>query len=227
MNTHLPRRKLMKRVETILQSADFNGAMEELRGLQVMGAINALIGRLSHADEQLRQRSIAACGVLISELADRNMETARVVLRRLLWNLTEESGNCAWGAPELIGETLANHEQLAVEFSPVLISFIMPEGNCLEYEPLLRGAVWGVTRLALVKPDLAVEAEPYLASLMSADDEGIARLACAALALIGSEEVRNIERFAGDSPVFAYYRNGELIRLSMNELVNRNRTEIE
>ena len=44
---------------------------------------------------------------VVSRLADSDMEAARVIMRRLMWNLNDESGGIGWGSPEAMGEILA------------------------------------------------------------------------------------------------------------------------
>jgi len=52
-------------------------------------------------------------GRVVSSLAEKDMESARVVMRRLMWNLNEESGGIGWGCPEAMGETMARSAPLA------------------------------------------------------------------------------------------------------------------
>jgi len=40
-------------------------------------------------------------------------------MRRLMWNLNDESGGIGWGNPEAMGEILACHEALANEYAPI------------------------------------------------------------------------------------------------------------
>jgi hypothetical protein len=62
------------------------------------------------------------------------MESARVIIRRLIWNLNDESGGIGWGSPEAMGEIMAGHDRLAEEYHNILISYIMPDGNYIEHE---------------------------------------------------------------------------------------------
>jgi len=101
-------------------------------------------------------------GAVVANLAEQDMESARVIMRRLMWSLNDESGGIGWGAPEAMGEIIASHDGLAKEYVSVLISYVWKEGNFLEYEPLQRGAVWGVGRVAQVRPELAQDAGPHL-----------------------------------------------------------------
>ncbi|NQU05806.1 MAG: HEAT repeat domain-containing protein [Calditrichaeota bacterium] len=102
-------------------------------------------------------------------------------MRRQIWNLTEESGGCPLGSPELMAEAMAKHRGLADEYADILVSYIIPEGNFLEFIPLQRGAVWGIGRLAEVYPELVRDAVPHLNELMKSDDDSARELACLAL----------------------------------------------
>ncbi len=76
----------------------------------------------------------------MANFAEEDMESARVIMRRLMWSLNDESGGIGWGSPEAMGEIIASHDGLAKEYAHVLISYVWEEGNFLEYEPLQRGA---------------------------------------------------------------------------------------
>jgi hypothetical protein len=121
-----------------------------------------------------------------ARLAIDNMEEARVVVRTLMWNLTEECGTIGWGMPEAFGEILAQHAGLAKEFAHVLVSYIREDGNYLEFEPLQRGAVWGIARLAEAHPNLVrdLDATRYLKPLLNCENEDIRREVDRALELM-------------------------------------------
>ena len=70
-------------------------------------------------------------GAVVEKLAWEDMEGARVIMRRLMWSLNEESGGIGWGAPEAMAEIMARHLELAREYSHMLISYMDYEGNFL------------------------------------------------------------------------------------------------
>lgn len=170
------RRSLRKHIADLLDSPVIE-RLEAFRELPRSSAINALLGFLAHPEPGIKLRAVKAAGRLIADLAEENLEAGRVMIRRQLWNLTEESGACAFGAPELIGETLANSPPLAREFAPSLISLIMEEGNFLDFPPLLKGALWGIERLAEAQPELTKPALPYLRLLAEHPDLEIRAIA--------------------------------------------------
>ncbi|HID31456.1 MAG TPA: HEAT repeat domain-containing protein, partial [Desulfobacterales bacterium] len=116
-------------------------------------------------------------GAVVANLAEKDMESARVVMRRLMWSLNDESGGIGWGAPEAMGEIIASHEGLAKEYVSVLISYVREDGNFLEYEALQRGAIWGVGRVAQARPELVQNAVPHLVLFLESPDAAVRGLA--------------------------------------------------
>ena len=92
----------------------------------------------------MKFRSIAAMGALGARVGQRNMEKARIILRRIMWNLNDESGGIGWGSPEAMGEILCQSPELALEFKSILFSYLDTGGNYIEHEALQRGVLWGV-----------------------------------------------------------------------------------
>ncbi|MDP8228874.1 MAG: hypothetical protein P9M15_05420 [Candidatus Electryoneaceae bacterium] len=178
------RRNLKRIIVECLKTSDWNQAFRRIQRLPLRTTINVLLAHITHPNNRIKSRAATAIGILTAQLADQDMESARIIVRRLIWNLTEESGNCIWGAPETIGEILANHPQLAQEYCNILISFIIPDGNYLEYEPQQLSAVIGIRRLAQDYPDLMRDAIPYLTALLNSDDKNIKNAAEEALLLI-------------------------------------------
>ncbi len=119
-----------------------------LQKLPARQAVNPLISFLCSTDDTLKWRAITAIGMLVSSLADADVESARVIMRRLMWHLNDESGGIGWGVPEAMGEIMARNARLAREFQHILISYARPDGNFLEHPTLQRGVLWGIGRLA-------------------------------------------------------------------------------
>jgi hypothetical protein len=149
------RRRTLQReaLQGLLRSGDVDRALDELRQLPGRRFVHPLLSALC-GDEKIRWHAVTAMGVLVADLASRDLESARVVMRTLMWNLTEECGGIAWGVPEAMGEIMARHETLAREYVHVLVSYMREDGNFLEYEPLQRGLIWSIGRLAQVETEL-------------------------------------------------------------------------
>lgn len=129
-------------------------------------------------------RAISGMGTIVPALARARMEDARVVLRRLMWHMNEESGNIGWGIAESMGEILGHSPPLASEFSRVMFSYILDSGrddNYVDHPPLLRGCFWGAGRLAQLRPDLAGDVPPRLVAGLGHEDVPVQGQAALAL----------------------------------------------
>jgi hypothetical protein len=80
------------------------------------------------------------------------MEKARILMRRIMWNLNDESGGIGWGSPEAMGEILSKSPELAGEFKSILFSYLDPKGNFIEHEALQRGVLWGIGTYVKASP---------------------------------------------------------------------------
>ena len=104
-------------------------------------------------------------GEVVSRMAKSNLESARTVMRRLLWSLNEESGWIGWGSAEALGEIMARNETLAQEYHNLLISFVREgNNNYLLYDKLRDEVVLGLRRLSQVHPKLVQEVQHLLAN---------------------------------------------------------------
>lgn len=129
-------------------------------------------------------------GRIVTCLADEDMESARVIVRRLMWNLNDESGGIGWGSPEAMGEILASHEGLAREYAPILISYAREDGNFQENEIMQRGVLWGIGRLASVFPTLTGEASPYIIAFLDSSDASVRAHAAWVCGMLGDAGAR-------------------------------------
>ncbi len=137
-------RKTKHKVGKILLESHKKTAMGLLAQIPDEQLVGPLFSHFYHTDELIKFRSIAAMGALVSRMGQKNMEKARIVLRRIMWNLNDESGGIGWGSPEAMGEICCQSPKLAQEFKSILFSYLDPKGNFLEHEALQRGVLWGI-----------------------------------------------------------------------------------
>ena len=133
-------------------------------------------------------RAAAALGACVAAMAQETPEEARIVMRRFLWHMNEESGNLGWGVPQSMAETLARSALLAGEFSRVLLSYIQDTGhedNFVEYAPLRRSCYWAVGRLLQARPEFAASALPLLRAGLRDEDVPCRGMAAWGFAQIG------------------------------------------
>jgi hypothetical protein len=135
---------LKQYLQTRMQAENFNDTLLAILDLPARKVVNPLISFFCSRDAILRWRSVSALGAVVARLADENRESARVVMRRLMWSLNDESGGIGWGAPEAMGEITARHAGMAGEYGHILLSYLAEDGNYLEHEVLQRGGPVGV-----------------------------------------------------------------------------------
>lgn len=207
---------IRQRVHAVLEGGDLEGGIAELCSLPRQKVINALYPLL-YRDDEMRWRGVTAMGAVVAHVAGPDMEAARVMMRRFMWSLNDESGGIGWGAPECMAEAMARSGPLAEEYAHILVSYLSE----LEYAPLLRGAVWGVGRLAQVRPHLARAAAPELAHLLDSPDAGVRGLAAWAFGLPGMDALAagvRLEHLLEDDSQITLYLEGALRTRRVGEL---------
>jgi hypothetical protein len=181
-------RAIKRRVLDLLKSRDFDDALDELYRLPASRVISPLFSFLYNSDEEIKWAAVSAMGAVVAKVADEDLEAARIIMRRLMWNLNDESGGIGWGSPEVMGEILANHQKLATEFVHMLLSYTRTDGNFLENERLQRGLLWGIGRLSQSRPELVKHAIPYLIPYLTSQDASVRGIAAWVMGLLDAEE---------------------------------------
>lgn len=165
-------RSLKSDLRTRLESPDWRRELDAITALPGKETVGPLMSFLLLGGA-VKWRAAVALGLCVAGLADAHREDARVVVRRLMWHMNEESGNIGWGIPEAMAETLASHRGLAEEYHRILISYVRDtekDNNFCDHAPLRRSCYWAVGRLAQAWPDLARDAwDPLLAGLHDED----------------------------------------------------------
>lgn len=218
-------RSLKREIRAALVQADWEqcfASFHELPERQVTGPLLAL--RLDR-DELVRWRAVVALGRVVARLATSSMESARVLMRTLMWYLNEESGNLGWGIPEAMAEAMAQNAKLSAEYHTILSSYIYCEGDCdgnfLDHPELRRGVFWGLGRLASVRPDAVRQAERFLVAALHEQDAPNRGLAAWTLGLLGTAAARDmLESLVSDSAEVRLYRNGQLEVSSVGALAH-------
>jgi len=177
-------RSLKKKLFDLLSQGDFDKALVEIGRLPPRQIINPLLSFIQSGNEKVKWGSVKAMGHVVGQLADRDLEAARVIMRRLMWTLNDESGGIGWGSPEVMGEILATHSGLAQEYALILLSYARKDGNYLEHEGLQRGLMWGIGRLSEKRPELVRGASELLLPYLESQDEVIRGLAAHIMGLL-------------------------------------------
>ena len=170
-------RQIKKAVADLLMAADLEPSLATLCSMPARQVVNPLFGLLYSGDSMVRWRAVTAMGAVVSKLADENIESARIIMRRFMWNLNDESGGIGWGSPDSMGEIMARHHRLAREYAAMLVSYADPEGNFLEHPGLQQGVLWALGRLGRVYPELVRQASRSLPFFLASPDPVLRGLA--------------------------------------------------
>ncbi|MDQ1331845.1 MAG: hypothetical protein QG578_2115 [Thermodesulfobacteriota bacterium] len=214
-------RRLKSKIFEILSGKDFHERLSEIRRFPGRQVVNHLFSCLYNIDELIKWRAVTAMGDVVSSLADADIESARVVMRRLMWNLNDESGGIGWGSPEAMGEIIARNMRLGEEYNRILISYINIDGNYLENEVLQQGVIWGIGRIAIAKPHLVRDSFVLLISFLESGDVMLRGLSAWALGAIDPVKARYfLLPLKNDDSVVKIYSDGIINRFMIKNIVN-------
>ncbi len=210
---------LKRRIARLLESDPFEDSLFQILQLPPRQAINPLISLLYSLRETTRWRAVAAIGSLVDAQAETDLDWARVVMRRLMWSLNDESGGIGWGCAEAMGEICAKSERLAGEFAKILVSYLTPGQNFIENEALQRGTLWAVGRIAQVQPERIRASAPTLIPFLEASDPVLRGLAAwTASALRDPRLEPYLLRLADDTTPVTLFYNGQLKEMGIQDL---------
>jgi len=213
-------RKLKKKILELLKDERFEKNLEKICKLPARQVVNPLFSLFYSTDEVLKWRAITAMGAVVSHLAEHDLESARIVMRRLMWNLNDESGGIGWGSAEAMGEIMARNSRLADEYAHILISYIDKNGNYLEHEPIQRGVLWGIGRLARERPDLVRSAAQFIISFLKSQDATIRGLAAWIMGMSGMEESNSdLAHLTTDEAELQIFIDCRLVKYRVKDLV--------
>lgn len=219
------RRRLKKEIRSCLAEPDFQKSMEMVTRPDPQKTVNALFGLFYEKEPVIRWKAVSAMGRVVARMAENSMESARVVMRRFMWNLNDESGGIGWGSPEAMAETCALHPDLAKEFHRIVISYVREDGNYLEHIPLQKGALWGAGRLAGTRPELMADLPDALIPFLASDDPDLCGLALwAAPSLFAcfpeksSALIPLIQKKKDDTKIITIYLDGVFTSFRTEEL---------
>ncbi len=215
---------LKEKLYAILKSPDFEAQLEAWNEFPTSRTLSRLLSALCSMDEVLKWHAVTAVGMVTARLAQTDLEPARNILRRLIWSLNDESGGIGWGSPEAMGEILARQPALAREYAAILISYVQPGENFLQFGPLQRGALWGVGRLAGAHPALpaSLRAGRYLEAYLDSPDpmvKGHALWAGARVRIEGN--LAGIEALLEEESAIRIYEDQKFRSVTIGELARR------
>ena len=215
-------RGIKQEILALLSQAELDAVLASLSGYPPEKLLNPLFAGICSGSAKTKWNAVAAMGTTVARLADQDMEAARIVMRRFMWSLNDESGGIGWGTPEAMAECLACHGELAREYSKILVSFMREDGFYLELPSLQRGLMWGFGRLAQVRPEMlrAWQAGRYLLPYLDSEDPIVRALAARALGQLRVvEAVEKIKHLPGDTTEFSLYADHRLTTVTTGQLI--------
>jgi len=227
----MSRQELKKTILALLGEENLALVLEGLGCCSERDVLKPLFSALCSTDERVRWHAVSAFGSVVSRFARREMESARVIMRRFLWSLNDESGGIGWGAPEAMAETMLHHEPLAREYLHMLVSYMredgqeaFQEGNYIELPQLQQGVLWGIGRLCprYGQELRALGAVHDLRHYLFSADGTVRGLAVWCLGLLGEQSlIREFPQLADDPWPVRLYHNGEFADLTVATLVRQ------
>jgi hypothetical protein len=212
MEPNRPSGRELKRILAALLVEDaFPSGLDAVQHLPARRIVNPLFAFFCDADALRRWRAVTAMGRVVARLADENLESARVVMRRFMWNLNEESGGIGWGCPEAMGECMARSDRLADEYACILSSYLHPERNYIEHPALQEGVLWGIGRLAQTRPECMTDCANLLTPFLGSPEAALRGLAAWAVGPLADNRLGALlEKLADDRASFQFYRGERL-----------------
>ena len=111
-------------------------------------AVAGILTRLAYDKTTLvGWRAILGMGRIARKLVTSDYEFLRIIIRKLLWTLSDESGGIGWSSPEMLGEI--------VSADPVKMSDVIPliaEVYDIEEATFRPGVLYALKRIAETRP---------------------------------------------------------------------------
>ena len=212
-------RQIKKKLLSLLKADDFEKTLEVFPRFPARKAVNPLFSFLYSSDERIKYRAVTALGIIVAHHAKQDLESARVIMRRFVWNLNDESGGIGWGSPEAMGEIMAQSAPLAKEYANLLAAYMMPDGNFLEHPVLQRGLLWGVGRLAHARPERLQQAARHLLFFLQSEDPVHRGLSAWALGALGDmPDIGRLEPMCHDRFPLKIYLDFQMMDRTVGEL---------
>ena len=230
-------RAIKKQVLDLLAGGDLVASRRALAGLPAGEVVHALFSAICRENPVVRWHAVTCMGDAVARIAADDLEAARIILRRFLWSLNDESGGIGWGAPEAMAECLCRDERLAGEYAHMLVSYmredgeeLCQDGNFIEHPLLQRGVVWGVGRLAGCRRELLQQlgAGRDLGRYLEAEDPELRGLAALAAGRLREATLRPLlEGLRADTAPLSWYDEGALHQTTVGALVRDALEELE
>lgn len=230
-------RRLRKEVFSLLANESWDDISDQIKSYRNKDISHHLFSALCSIEPVVKQNAINSFGLVVSNMAEENMEEARKIMRRFLWSLNDESGGIGWGAPEAMGEIMAVNRNLFQEYVHMLISYmredgpeLLQDGNYLELPALQRGLLWGVARLTQERPEEMSElgVERDLVAYLESEDDIVKGIAAHSLGMFKNKKlISYLQKLEDNTTAFIFYWNHKFIKTTVRDRAKQSITQLE
>lgn len=227
----LNRRQVKKEIFRLLEQYEPADLQIHLIKYPQTQVVNALFMALCDVNERVRWHAVSCFGEFVATLAEKDAEAARIIMRRFLWTLNDESGGIGWGAPEAMAQIMCRSELLRVEYLHMLISYMQEDGdelyqdgNYLELPLIQRGVLWGIGTLCYSFPEEMREKglQADIKNYLSSADPEVRKLALWALAGLGVTYPGDfIQQFRKENEYLRIFKDDTFTEVKINTLCNQ------
>lgn len=222
------RRTAKKQILSLLERPSLSEIFDGLEAYPLKVIANPLFSAICSSNEQIRWNGVFAFGFFASKLAVIDLEQVRIVMRRFLWSLNDESGGIGWGAPESMAEIMYQLQPMRDEYLHMLLSYIQEDGgelcqdgNFIELPQLQRGVLWGIMRLSEKYPDeILARIDPeHFEHYLDSPDYHVIALTIHCLRWLGVANFREKIASFQSSPAIVQIRNThEFVEESLGDI---------
>ena len=103
-----------------------------------------------------------------------------------------------------------------------MLSYTKEDGNYLEHEMLQRGLLWGIGRIAQVRPYLVKKAIPQMRTYLESGDATVRGLAARLMGMLKvKESCPKLMLLADDENPVQVYQNREVVNCRVKDLAKK------
>jgi hypothetical protein len=211
-------REVKKQVGALVELNDFDSIDAFVR--RDKRALSALVALSYNRLSENSWRAVHIAGRVIGRIADVDHESARVQIRKIIWNMTDESGTIPWTAPELLGEAIRENPKHFEDIVPLLIGYSHSETEDNIFMPGVLYAIWRIHELhpQYIGDDARAV---VLEELGNKNSERCANAVVAAGKLGLAVPPEAVLKLKGRTDAAAVYLDGKLESFTIGELADK------
>lgn len=224
-NSKLGGKKLKSTILESLNSQNWKQDIVTLIDIYGAKLTNSFFSASYSEDKLVSSRAIQCFSILTEKISVSEREKIRILMRKCIWMLTEESGGIPWRIPEIMGQIMSADKLIAEDYCDILFSYIHevesgPE-NFLEHLPIRISVYKGINLLSQKFPHLIFPKKVILEQRFQKeqDPEIIAYLSF----IVSNSNLISFKdyliKYSNDNTLIEYYSEDILIQKSLAQLI--------